>query len=993
MQNFYTKIFILSLILIFLYTPFSLIFSAEADKILLNGTWQGIKGKGIAELPAEGFYDLQVPGEYFSDGTGGAAYMWIMRQINIPESWHNKRIFVKFNMCSYDPHVYIDGELIAQRLEGWVPFEVEITSAVRAGSTHWLQLRCQDRSATFADGFQLQPNQAPEAISGKILAPVGGGNFFGPMDDVWLYSRPNIYLDDIEIIPSTRKNTLTVSGIISDPTTDSVSVEGKVLDKDETVLEIPPSSVNGTEWEISASFPDAKYWSPETPHLYKLQLTLRKDKSGEIMETSEERFGFKEFWIEGPDFYLNGVKRHLLASSTWPSARVDSPEQVRKKLESIKAANTTTFRYHTQPWPKRWVDIADEVGVMIIDEAAVYTDRFGMYAYNDERFWENYRKHLERFIKRDRNNASLIMWSIENELLFMGMTRYDQNLPKKLGDLGRFVKELDPYHPITYEGDLDPDGASDVLGLHYPHELPTHTDWPNTADWLSERVQTEAGGGMLGMTRRDFYWDKTKPLYIGEYLWTPQEDYSTGTIFFGDKAYTDKNLYHNKGKLQAWFDQTVAYRRFGVSGICPWSAFGHGVIIDEPSRPFYEIQTELFRPVAAFLRNRDTRFFCGDIVERTFDVFNDTVSDVNLTLKWNLSDTDISGEEKFELEAGGYKKVNINFTAPSVSNPTPFGFYFELFANGEQINKMQEKYTVTKRQPITAPLDAKVLLYDPQNDFHKNIPWAEAIVSLEDLNKINVDDSLLIIAPQITGTDEVVSDTLIGQTSFDSADFLAFLKKGGRAIVLEQNTLSGFGLGMVLAEKASTMTFAINTEHPVLAGLSEDDLKFWRGDNYVTSYEIVRPTVYGTRAITVSGSSMNLNHTPILEVAAEKGSVLFIQALVGEKLDIEPAARKIFQNSINYMAAKKPNMSNVVVFSDDKNFTNAISTMELKYVQTDNLVKDKKLDNTDILILNGVGEKIIKANEKIADFINASPSKTIYWHCPDETTFDALKAL
>jgi hypothetical protein len=985
MKKFFTGILLLVVIAIFS----TFVLAGTQEKISLNGTWQGIKGKGIVELSADGWSDLQIPGEYYSDGAGGAAYMWIKRQIDIPKSWQNKRVFVKFNMCSYNPHVYIDGKLIAERMEGWTPFEVEITSALSAGSTHWLQLRCQDRSATFADGFTLEPNQPPDAIRGRILVPVSGNNFFGPMDDVWLYSRPSIYLDDIVITPSTRKNTLRVSGVISDPTSANFTVEGKVLDKDATALEIPASPVNGTEWEISASFPNAEYWSPEDPHLYKLQLILRKN--GEIIDTTEERFGFKEFWIEGPDFYLNGVKRHLLASGSWPIARIQSYDEARKALENIKAGNNVVYRYHTRPWQKRWVELADEIGVMIIDEAAVYTDSVGMYAYNDERFWENYRKHLEGLVKRDRNNASIIMWSVENELLFMGMAQYSQDLPEKLGDMGRFVKKLDPQHPITFEGDLDPDGTADVLGLHYPHELPTYYDWPNTADWLSERTLTEAGGGMLGMTRRNFYWDRTKPLYIGEYLWDPVEDYSSGTIFFGDEAYTDKDKYHNKAKLQAWIDQTIAYRRAGVSGICPWSCFANGVILNEVNMPFYKTQTKLFRPIAVFLRNKDIRFFSGGTVERTFDVFNDSTSNSNLSLKWKLADTQLTGEEKFSLEPGGYKPVTISFVAPDVEQSAEFEFQSELSADNKQIQTIKEKYTIAQRQPIKAPTGIKILLYDPKNTFHKNIPYAKRINSFKNLRRVRANSNLLIIAPQIIDNETTAAQ--IGEALPDLKDFLAFINKGGKVIVLEQNTLNGFGLGLSLVEKTSTMTFALNKEHPVLAGLSENDLKFWRSDNYVTSYEIPRPIDNGARAITVSGGRNGLAQSPILEMDIGRGSVLLIQALVGQKWDIEPAARKILQNSIDYMTSKRPNENNTIVFTNDENFTDSLSNLGLKYNKIKGELSSRELTKANILVLNGGGEEIIQSKYKIARFLNLYPPRTVYWHCPDAETFEKVKSI
>lgn len=963
----------------------SIAVAVSRQQISLNGTWQGMKGKDIAELPTAGWEDIIVPGKTDSYGVGGAAYLWVKRQIDIPQDWQNSRIFVKFGGAGYGANAYIDGKLVGQALDGWTPFEIEITSVAKPGTKCELQLRCQDKTALYPEGFVYEPNQPEDALRGKILAPIGGHTmFFGPWDDIWLISRPNIYIDDITIIPSTRKNTLTITGTISKPADGDLWVEGKVIDNNETALDISASAADANSWQISASFTNAKYWSPESPHLYKLRLTLRNGKDGQVIDTLDERFGFKEFWIEGPDFYLNGVKRHLLASSTWPIGRwVQSYDEVRNALEMIKAGNNNTFRFHTAPWPKRWNDIADEVGLMIVDEAAVYTDSFGMYAYNDERFWNNYREHLKGFIKRDKNNASLIMWSVENEILFMGMERHCPDLAKKLGDMGRFAKQLDPHHPITFEGDLDPDGAADVIGLHYPHELPTFSDWPNTADWLAQRTRTEAGGGMLGVTRRDFYWDRTKPLYIGEYLWVPQEDYSAGTIFFGDDAYTDKLEYHHKAKLAAWIDQSIAYRRMGVSAMCPWSCFDAGVKINGNFEQLYEAQKDFYRPVAAFLQNKDTRFFAGDIVERTFDVFNDSAADCNLSLIWKINDSNQLGRESLFLKAGDYKEVKIKFTAPDVNSSKEFYFQGNLLTDS---NLVHTKYAIIKKEDVKKPAGANILIYDPCGTFAKNVPFAKQISSFEELKSADI----LIIAPQRGAAEEANSVQQIGSSGFDSKSFLSFVESGGKAIILEQNNLSGFGLDITLAKKKSTMTFALNKEHPVLKGISGEDLKFWRGDNYVTSYEIARPASGGARAITVSGGNLGIEHCAIMEQPIGKGNIIFIQALVAAKFDSEPAARKILQNSLDYIAAKESKKIKTVVFGEEGNFKQAFAGIGVKQ-SVINDINDNNLKSADILVLQGGGEKIIKSKDAIAEFLKAG--KTVYWHCPDAKTFDALKII
>jgi hypothetical protein len=971
--------FLKKIFAIILFWGLSNVFADARQEILLSGLWQGVKVQGNAQMPSDGWQDVNVPARTDSYGVGEPVYYWVKRQIEIPEDWNGKRIFIKFGGAGYGAKVFINDELIGKAPDGWSPFEFEITAFVNAGRTYELRLMCQDKTAVYADGFVYEQGKPEDVLCGKILAPLGGHTmFFGPWDDIFLLCRPSVYIDDITIITSTRKNQITVQGVISPADENGLWLDCKIVDSNQTVLEMAGSVVDVNSWRLVADFQNAKYWSPENPHLYNLQLTLRKGKDGAVVDVLDQRFGFKEFWIEGADFYLNGVKRYLLASSSWPVGRyVQSYEFVRNTLQMIKAGNINTFRFHTCPWPKRWIDIADEVGVMIVNEAAVYTDRVGMYAYNDSLFWKNYRTHLAGFIRRDKNNASLIMWSVENELLFMGMDKYCSDLPKKLGDLGRFVKQLDPGHPITYEGDIDPDGAADVIGLHYPHELPKYTDWPNTADWLEKRTQTEAAGGLLGMKTSNFYWDRKKPLYIGEYLWVPQDDYAAGTVFFGDDAYKDRLQYHLKAKLQAWFDQAIAYRRMRVSAIAPWTSFTHGVILEEADKPFYEAQKDFYRPIAAFLRNRDTRFFAGEIVERTFDVFNDSVADCNLLLVWRISDTNQSGEERIFLKAGEYKPVTISFKTPESD------FIFQSSLNIDSAI-MFTKYFVEKKQDIKMPAGVNVVLYDPCNVFSKNTPFVKQVSSFETLNQ----SDMLIIAPQVSSGD--INIPQIGQSGFDTKGFLSFVETGGKAIILEQTSLDIFGLDLTLASKASTMTFALNKEHPVLKGIDADSLKFWRGDNYVTNYEVARPISGGAGAITVSGGSQGLEHCPILEQPYGKGKILFLQALVAAKFDCEPAARKVLQNSLDYLAGKKNDSLKTLAFNESPDFAKAIERIGVSR-ESLNDINENVLKNADILILHGGSEKIINAKDAVSKFLNSG--KTIYWHCPDANTFDGLKDL
>ena len=219
----------------------------------------------------------------------------------------------------YTPRVYVDGKFIGAGSDGWSPTIVEITEAITPGKRHQIAIRCQDRGAFFPEGFVLRNGMSDEQQRGKTLGPVGGyKNMVGLWDRVLLRVTPEKYIDSDElvIVPSTRKSSLTISGKAA---ASGAVIIGEVLDGEKVVLALPAAKIadDGT-WSVSSAFANARYWSPEDPHLYSLRADAahraRLGRCGSVTQ----RFGFKEIWIEGPDFYLNGVKRHLLATSTWP---------------------------------------------------------------------------------------------------------------------------------------------------------------------------------------------------------------------------------------------------------------------------------------------------------------------------------------------------------------------------------------------------------------------------------------------------------------------------------------------------------------------------------------------------------------------------------------------------------------------------------------------------------------------------------------------------
>ncbi len=942
--------------------------------ISLDGTWQGAMvpyGTDLDQVTT--WQDQAVPGVNHITLYHPHRQVWVKRSIEIPHNWTGKRVFVHLGGALYHPHIYIDGRLIGDRLDGWHPLVVEITDAISPGSTHELAVLTLDQTAVYAEPMPRGNAYSNESRRGKVLAPIGGyKDFVGIWDSASLYATPitHIVRDELIITPSTRKMQLNLEGRVdSKGGTNGLTITAQVLDSGNVVLESVKANLDKQgNWKSSTAFADAHVWSPEDPHLYTLRLQLH-DESDQLVDQLDERFGFKEFWADGPDFYLNGVKRHLLADSEWPPSRPQPREKIRSMLENFKSQNVNAFRTHLGGWQHHWYDIADELGIMMIPETAVYTDGEGMYGYDDDRFWSNYRNHIENMLKTYRNRPSVVLYSLGNEILFMGNADRATDLPRKLGDMARFAKQIDPHHLYTFEADIDPDGAYDVIGLHYPHEIPANFAYPNTGDWLAKRVQTEAAGGMLGQASSDFFWERKKPLYIGEYLWAPFEDYSIGSVYFGEDAYQNRYEYWMQAKFRAQNDQTLAYRRANVSGLCPWGSF------QDPQ--------DYYKHVAVFLYSHDKRAYPGQTFDFKFDVFNDGPTPLDMTLRMTEQSGKVKPvEQKVSLDPGGYQRVTLSIKTPAT--PGTLSFTTKLQSGGKVFHEVEHELEVWKQQQLVVPDDVKLIAFDTSG------AWPNAIDSLNSLASIQQPQkTILLIAPTALGGTQASDITTIGAKQFNTAAFLDYANRGGRVVVLEQTTLAPLGLGLELIEHAATMTFAIDPDHPLLQGIDADSLKHWHPDHYVSRYEIVRPGHGGGRGVLVSGGERSLRQGPVAEMPVGKGYVVLLQALAGEKKSIEPAADRLLQNAVDYAASKtSTTVHKTVVLGNDEVLLSLLRKVGLAFDHFDRSVSQQDLSDADLLIIAGNDQALSDSRDAITAYHKRSGK--IYWHQPKTTGWETL---
>jgi hypothetical protein len=356
----------------------------------------------------------------------------------------------------------------------------------------------------------------------------------------------------------------------------------------------------------------------------------------------------------------------------------------------------------------------------MIVEGAVWNDD-DTYRIYDPVFWQNYARHLQAMVNRDKNRPSVVMWSLENE--FFGGRLNDASPAKKdLVRMGRLVKECDPTRPIFFESDGDPGGVADVIGIHYPHEYPDFTCWPNEAYWLEKPASIPH---MFLNGAKEFVWKKDKPIYVGEFLWIPSRDPSWHTVFFGDEAYKDYHRYRNLAKAEAWKMQILGYRHLEVGGISPWTVIEGGPL--DETNPLFKAHQKAYQDIAAYPLEYDSRFYFGDRVKRRLAVFNNILEPSTLDVKWTLRRSNSGrifdqGEKRVRLDAGEHQTVALELRIPNEKEMgIPIGdgsldWRVRIERDGQSVFDEVHRYRAAFRHPVfsnSGPERSPIHLYDP----------------------------------------------------------------------------------------------------------------------------------------------------------------------------------------------------------------------------------------------------------------------------------------
>ena len=424
-------------------------------------------------------HDWSIEGA-FSDkhpaGTGGGALPggvgWYRKTFTMPLSAKGKLVFIEFDGVYRNSEVWINVHYLGKRPYGYSTFEYELTPHLSYGAT-------PNVIAVTVDNSQ-QPNSRWYSGSG-IYRNV----WLTTLDPVHIahwgtyVTTPEVSERSATIAIKTKVNNRSNSSVPVDLTTIIQDAVGREVTRvtDKGVASTQPNAEASQTLKLSAP----TLWSDERPYLYKIVSELRQ--GGRVIDRYETPFGIrtfrfdadKGFFLNGKPVKIRGVCNHHDLGSLGAAVNTRAIE---RQLELLKAMGVNAIRTSHNPPAPELLDLTDKMGFIVMDEAFdVWKIQKTKYDYHLD-FDEWHQRDLEDMVLRDRNHASVIIWSIGNEV----MEQWDKN--PEGGNISRklvaIVRNLDPTRPITAacngvsrDNKVLTDGDLDLVGTNYHHaELP-----------------------------------------------------------------------------------------------------------------------------------------------------------------------------------------------------------------------------------------------------------------------------------------------------------------------------------------------------------------------------------------------------------------------------------------------------------------------------------------------------------------------------------------
>ncbi|MEU4249077.1 RICIN domain-containing protein [Amycolatopsis sp. NPDC026612] len=658
----------------------------------LAGTWSFTPaGRSTTSITVPG-------GGWYKQGFTDVNEAVYSRSVTVPDSGQPQSVWIEFGAVNHQATLSVDGRVVATRTTAFTPSNFDITAYAAPGTTHTISVAVKGRGAL-------------RTSAGKYLVPVAADWSEavpqGIFRSAFLRTYPAVYVSDTFVRTSVANQSLTydVSVTNTSGSSRSVTLTGTLASDngtsfsypalpDRTVTVAAHSTAKVTVGPIAWNLGTTSYWWPNVPYRagYRAQLhRLSVHATTDDGRTSDAayRFGFRESTQNGEYFELNGVRVNYRgdnlqgadydritsggkgdAYDTLPgflppsSGNPGWPQAV----DNYQRLNFNVVRVHQEPASPYMLDVADEMGLMVIDESGVRGGAEDFAGGHD-----NMVDHVRALTLRDRDHPAVVRWSQANEPSFSNDSEQFEQ------DLYAAVNGADGTRPISVDAAPGADSPSRYPNMNQAN-FAIFAHYLDGTGQYGERVPSVTG----------------RPDGEGEYIWpkcnTKQgfEWFATATAAKRGKGANDLRPYT---LLSAWAGVIPGVRSTDFTpeeGGHP--IYGADNLTDPWSNPQFQRVQAAFDPVAALdlpywsasgvsdangtfpLPQAVPSYAANSTVTRSVTVFNDDLTGTAVDFAWSArldSPTGAviaSGGATLAVPLGSRVAQPVSFTAPAAGS-------------------------------------------------------------------------------------------------------------------------------------------------------------------------------------------------------------------------------------------------------------------------------------------------------------------------------------
>jgi beta-galactosidase len=471
----------------------------DAISVMNSGTGAGPASEKFSDfywrqvdLPHD--WAVELPFDWAADGTHGFhtvgvkyptnSVAWYRRTFVLPKADQGRRIWLTFDGVFRDASVLVNGWLVRHHEGGYYPFREDITDVLHYGGTNTIAVRVDASKVEgwFYEGAGIYRHVWLDKTAPVAIAPDG------------IYVSPrfanNVPEGDPEIAVEVSLLNATANPADTEVTCEILSPEGKSLKTFSGSQSI--SARQQATLKLAASISEPRLWSPESPSLYKLVTTV--SAGGQVVDREETTFGIRTLAFDAANgFFLNGRRYEIQGTCNHQDhagVGVALPDALQDfRVEKLKEMGCNAIRTSHNPPTPELLEACDRLGMLVMDESRLMgSDSENMAKWEDQ-------------IRRDRNHASVFLWSIANEQFMVQDTPQAASVARTMQDR---AKQLDPTRAVTYASPEDDvfrgiNSVIEVRGWNYhygPQMDRYHAAHPTQPNFGSEQASVVGTRGV-----------------------------------------------------------------------------------------------------------------------------------------------------------------------------------------------------------------------------------------------------------------------------------------------------------------------------------------------------------------------------------------------------------------------------------------------------------------------------------------------------------------